>query len=354
MARSVEGLPLPPPRRAERADVPAIAALVGECFPDNPKADPTVLAWQQWDNPFGASSSWVVDHPKEPGLVAHFTAFPMPVAHGDERTTVLKSADAATVEWARGRRVFPSLLQAVKADQRDRGLPLGLYSPSNPASRAALDREGFRALGAARTALLPLDGRLAAVLGNRVGGGAARVAGHLGGGVARLATRRLPKPDGTPVVGVPDGLDDLWQATRAESHASVVHDERWVRWRYLSHPHLPYTLWANGGQRLDAFAASVEHTVLDTPVTAVLDLRARSCDAAAALVSAIAERSRAAALAGLGLAGTPSVSTLREAGLYLVPQRAVPRSATLGLVTAAPSPLAAASWNVTWGDLDHV
>ena len=48
-------------RRATPDDAEAVAALIGEVFPANPKADPAVLRWQYWDNPFGAPSSWVVE-----------------------------------------------------------------------------------------------------------------------------------------------------------------------------------------------------------------------------------------------------------------------------------------------------
>lgn len=337
-------------RPAGPDDTDALVGLLRAVFPDNPKADPAILRWQFWDDPFGRAASWVVEDADQ--LVCHFAVLPVPALVDGRRTTAAKPADAATLPSHRGQGLMGETAKAVFAECRDRDIPVTICLP-NFRARGALDKIGMREVAPVRAYVAALDD---AWLRSRF---------PLPQPVASLLRRavfRMPEPtDGvTRVASTPDGLDALWAVTARHTPNGIVHDEAWWRWRYEERPGGAYRfheLRRDG--RLVAAVASVVREAYGGPFLHLLDVQSVDLDAARAVVGGAVADARADGAVGvatIGLPGTRAVALVRAAGLRPLPRRLEPNEQVLGLFHNDPDvgDLTDRAWSVSWTDLDHL
>lgn len=334
-------------RAAGPDDTDALVALLAEVFPDNPKADPAVLRWQFWADPFGRAASWVVE---DAGMiVCHFAVLPVPAVLDGRRITAAKPADAATLPSHRGRGLMGVAARAVFAECRDRHIPVTICLPNHRA-RGALAKIGMTEVAPVRAYVAPLDDTW---LAGRFG---------LPTAVARLVRRaafRRPSAGAARAVELPpDDLDTLWAVTAEHIGAGIAHDAAWWRWRYLDRPGGAYRFHElrRRGQ-LDAVCASVVKDAYGGPFLHLLDVQARDADGARAVVAAACrDAGDAVGVATIGMPGTRASDLVRAAGLRPLPRRLEPHEQILGLFHNDPAvgDLRGRAWSVSWTDLDHL
>ncbi len=334
-------------RAAGPDDTDALCALIGRVFPDNPKADPAVLRWQFWDNPFGRAASWVMADGDR--LVCHFAVLPVPARVEGRRVTAAKPADAATDPDYRGQGLMGRTARAVFAECAERDIPVTICLP-NFRARGALKKIGMAEVAPVRAYVLPLDD---AWLSDRF---------HLPRAVAGAARRtvfhRRETPGGRAVDAPPQGLDDLWAVTARHVDNGVVHDAAWWRWRYVDRPagHYRFHEVRRDG-RLVAAAATTVRDAFGARFVHVLDLQAVDVAAARAVMSAaLADRDGAVGAATIALPGTRIARLAGACGFRRLPRRLEPNEQILGLFRNDPAgaDLTDRDWTVTWTDLDHL
>lgn len=338
-------------RRAGREDTGVICALLAEVFPDNPKADPAVLAWQYWDNPYGPASSWVAEQDGE--VLGHYATFPIPGRLAGRPALLAMGADAATRESARGRGLFTKLAVAAWDGAAADGCRAILTAP-NPNSRPGAVKAGMTEVADLPVYVRPLDD---AWLGERFRLPRAAAA------LARRAAFRprrpgLGGPIGEEVERPPQGLDALWARSAPRLPWTVDADDAWWRWRYSERPGAAYRYFA--ARRAGALVGAAATTTRDlygARFVMVLDLVADDCAAAAAALAPIAEEPGGAVGAALvALPGSRSARLAEAAGFRRLPRRLEPRPLHFGVVgrePALPDP-GLVPWSVSWSLLDHL
>jgi GNAT superfamily N-acetyltransferase len=334
-------------RPAGPEDTEALCALIGRVFPDNPKADPDILRWQFWDNPFGRAASWVAADGDR--LVCHFAVLPVPARLGGRRIRAAKPADAATDPDYRGQGLMGRAAAAVFEECRSRNIPVTICLP-NFRARGALRKIGMVEVARVSAYVLPLDD---AWLARRF---------HAPRALAALARRavfasRRP-PGGLRVDGPPDGLDELWSQTAESVPNGIVHDAAWWRWRYVQRPAGDYRFHEvrRDGELLAAAASSVRDA-FGGRFLHLLDLQAVSAPAAqAVLAAAVRDAPDAHGAATIALPGTRIAELVAACGFRRLPRRLEPNEQVLGLFHNDPSvgDLSDRSWSVGWTDLDHL
>lgn len=335
-------------RLAGRGEDEAIRSVLGEAFPDNPKARPEMTAWQYWDNPFGESRTWVYED--EGRVVAVYTGVPVPVMLGGRRGCAALGIDAAVAPSHQGRRLFTPLSRALYDDLGRHGMTYTLAYPST-ASYKGITRAGWREIAQLRVNVLPLSDEWVAkrfhvpVLASRLG---------------RAAAFRLGRGDaGERCLDVPHGLDELWGSRSSlTGESGVIRDAAWWRWRYLANPGRCYHYYQTrkGG---DLTGAAVTRTVeaFGGRFAYLLELLASDVDASRSLVSAIAAgEPDVDGAAIIALAGSSMDRLALAGGFRRLPRRLEPHPQYFGAVPnsdSAPDPTAL-TWSVAWGDLDHL
>jgi GNAT superfamily N-acetyltransferase len=365
-------------RRATPADTTAIAALLAASYEDNPKADPDVLRWQYWANPFGAARSWVAE--RDGRLVSHWAAIPVPLRVEGRTVRAAKGVDIATLPAHRRQGLFARVAASLLDDCRDLDV---LLTHPNPASAAAVERAGAALIGRAaahvrlvdagflaRRAHVPVP--IARLVGRLVAGGGVRGLGGgvrgLGGGVRGLGGVlggvRGRDAGGADAVGLahepPAALDGLWAAVGASQPTGIVRDAAWWDWRYARRPGSAYryvTVTRDG-----ALAGAAVLTVRERYggrfglVCELLAVDERAARGLRRGAEDVARAERADGLAAVALPATPQARLLTSAGMRRVPRRLEPRP--LRVMVATPGtdagPLAALAWTMSWGDLDHL
>lgn len=334
-------------RRATPADTEALVRLLATVFGGNPKADPAVLHWQFWENPFGRAASWVVEDAGR--LVCHFAVLPVPGRIDGRPTTLAKPADAATLPSHRGRGLMGIAASQVFAECRERGIPVTVCLP-NERARGALRKVGMVEIAPVRAYVAPLD---ADWLATRFGfpRPAARAARRLLSGLGEAG-------DAHAATEPPHDLDVLWEATADAVPNGIAHGERWWRWRYTERPGASYRFHVlRSSGRLEAAAASLLREAYGGPFLHLLDVQARSDAAARQVVAAAtADTPEAVGVATIALPGTRPARLARAAGLRALPRRLQPHEQVLGLVHNDPGvgALTRGPWTVSWTDLDHL
>ncbi len=335
-------------RRAGREDTAAICELLGEIFPDNPKADPAILAWQYWDNPYGATSSWVAE--EDGTVLAHYAAFPIPGRLAGQAALVAMGADAATRPAARGRGLFTKLAEAAWQGAADEGCRVVLAAP-NPNSLRGAVKAGMVEVADLPAFVRPLDDawladrfripRPAAALGR-----ALAFRGRTGG----LRGEEVDRP--------PRGLDALWARTAPYVPWAVAADAEWWRWRYAERPSSAYRFFE--ARRAGALVAAAAVTTMEMyggRFLLVLDLVADDGEAAgAALAPAFTDPRGAVGTALVALPGSRPATLAVAAGFRRLPRRLEPRPLHFGVVNKdvrLPDP-AGLPWSVSWSLLDHL
>jgi GNAT superfamily N-acetyltransferase len=326
-----------------------LRAVIGEAFPDNPKARAEITRWQWWDNPFGTTRAWVWDDAGQ--IVATYIAYPLPVVLGGRPATVGIGVDAAILPSHQGRGLFTPLSRALYADCGAHGMPLTICYP-NANSTVGITKAGWKPVARLRTLVLPFDdGWLAGRFS--VPRPAARA--------LRAAAFRIPSAAGLAaeeVDGLPAGLDELWAQVAPTVAYGVVRYAAWWQWRYAQHPDAPYRYFAvHRGGRLVGAAVTLARDAFGGRFLNVLELLTVDVAAARALTRAI--RAAAGDAVGAALVAVPDSPLDRlapRAGFRRLPQRLEPKPLMFGAVPndgTLPDP-AAVGWSVAWGDLDHI
>lgn len=335
----------------------AIRACIATAFPDNPKARADVLAWQYRDNPFGATPSWVWAE-DDGTVVAHYSAYPVPVVLDGEPATACIGVDAAVAPTHQGQRLFGPLARALYDDCGTQGMPVTMCYPSNPIAVKGITSAGWLEVARLRTLVLALDdawiGRRFHLPAPRLTGGAIRTA---------VFGRRASPGEAEETSAPPAGLDELWAATGGASGNAPVpngirRDAAWWDWRYNT-PMGPYRFVELRSQTLSAAAVVTERADFGGRFAYLLELTAldgaaaRSVVARAALMAA---ENGCAGLATVAVEGSPLFRLAKAAGLRVLPQRLEPKGLWFGFVDNAGgrTSLSSAPWSIAWGDLDHL
>jgi predicted N-acetyltransferase YhbS len=333
-------------RAAGPADDEGIRGLFAACFPDSPKADAAVLAWQYWDNPFAPVRSWVWEDDGE--IVSHYAGLPVPLQLGDERGVAAIGVDAATAPSHRGKGLFEAIARAVYDDCGRHGMPVTLCFP-NPNSLRGFVKAGGAPVGQLRTFVAPLDDEWVA---RRF-----KVPRAVAGAVRRVAFPSHARNGASEVFAPPPDVDDLWAATGGTAHG-IARDAAWWRWRYEQHPHGLYRYFeARRHGRLVAAAATTVRDDFGGRFVYLLELLAEDRDAGRAVVGAVAAAAGdASGVAFATLDGTAPARTARAAGLRPLPRRLEPKPLHFGIADNCGdrADLVTVSWSLAWGDLDHL
>jgi GNAT superfamily N-acetyltransferase len=334
-------------RRAGREDTGVICALLAEVFDDNPKADPAVLTWQYWDNPYGTTSSWLVE---EDGVVlGHYAAFPIPGRLAGRPALLAMGADAATREAARGRGVFSELARAAWQGAADEGCRVILAAP-NPNSRRGAVKAGMTEVADLPVYVRPLDDAWLAERFRvpRPAAALARVAAFHPRGSLR----------GEEVAQPPHGLDALWARAAPYLPWAVTADTAWWRWRYAERPGPAYRYFeARRAGALVGAAATTTRELYGGRFALVLDLVADDREAAAAALAPLAAAPGGAVGAALvAVPGSRLAALAGAAGFRRLPRRFEPRPLHFGVIGKDPGlpDVGGVSWSVSWSLLDHL
>lgn len=335
-------------RRAGREDTDAICALLADVFGDNPKADPRVLAWQYWDNPYGKTSSWVAE--EDGAVLGHYAAFPIPGRLAGRPALLAMGADAGTRAEARGRGVFKQLAEAAWQGAAEDGAQVVLTVPNDNSWRASL-KAGAADVADLPVYVRPLDDEW---LARRF-----RVP-RLAAGLARSAAfrPRRSRLAGDEVESPPRGLDALWARTMPYLPWAVDADAAWWRWRYADRPGGRYRYGeARRAGALVGAAAAVPRDLYGARFLLVLDVVADDGEAAAAaLAPLLAAPGGAAGAALVAVPGSRPASLAQAAGFRRLPRRLEPSPLHFGVVakdTSLPD-VSRQPWSVSWSLLDHL
>jgi predicted N-acetyltransferase YhbS len=335
-------------REAGPDDDEAIAALIGEAFPGNPKASVDVLRWQYRENPFGQTVSRVWDDGGR--IVAHYSAFPMPYLLDGEPAMAGNAVDAAVAPSHRGRRLFTPLARALYEGCAAAGMPVAVCYASNPIAMQGVARAGVAWQPRLRTLVLPVDD---AWLGRRF---------HLpaaAGALVRGAVFGLGRgPAGDEVGELPEGIDGLWAQVRATGVVNGVdRGEAWCRWRYAASPTGAYRyVEARRGGSLAGLAVVRERDDFGGRFAYLLELQAVDVDAARQVLRAVGAIEGISGVATVAVDGGPLHRLATTAGMRTLPKRLEPKGgAWYGLVdTTGGGRDVTVPWHVGWGDMDHL
>jgi hypothetical protein len=352
-------------RAGEPADTERICALLGAVFPNNPKARPEVYRWQYWENPFGPPSVWVWEDAGE--LVGHGGLFPVPGLLDGRRVLLGHAADAATAASHRRHGLYVRL-NRLRYDTAANQTMVATMSLPNPDAWPGSAGAGLTQVGRVGAWVRPLDdGWLAECL--RIPSMAAAVLRR-----AAFPSWRAVR-GGELVLGLPDGLDNLWERNRHWSPCGISRDEAWWRWRYAAHPDLPYTyavlrrsgrlaaaaatrvVGGSGGGVAAGKAGRFHPGWSSGKLLYIMDLLADDEDAAAGVLqAAVGGAPDVTAVVVLALPGTQLAHLAVAAGLRRLPRLLEPRPMLLGVVagTERNGDLALRPWTISWGDHDHV
>lgn len=336
-------------RAAGAADDAGIRALLGATFPDNVKAQEAFTRWQYWKNPFGATVSWIAEAP-DGRVVAHWAAVPVPMVLDGRRTRGAKGVDGATDPAFRGQGLFTTVGARMMADCANHGIHALLTHP-NPDAAGGAERAGAQLVSRVAAHVRPLDpawmaGRFRLP---RRAAGLAGAAFHVSAGDDH-AVVEAPLPE----------LDDLWAVAGAHVSNGVVRDATWWRWRYVDRPERPYAfVEARRSGRLTGAAAVTVAERFGGRFGLVLEYLAVDARAARGLTAGLGAAASAQGAVGLALAAIPGSGLGRlatGAGFRRLPRRLEPRPLRFMVVDphGDTAGLAARTWSMAWGDLDHL
>jgi len=328
----------------ERAD--EIRELLRVCFDNNPKAEPGIMEWQYWSNPFGRSHTVVaLDGTR---LVAHHAAYPVPLRLDDHYVTGALQVDTATHPDYRGRGLYGRLSRELYDRCRADGIALMLGNP-NAAAYGPLSRVGWRAVDEPRLHVRVTDAAWLA----RVSGTPAAVARTL---TRALFPRRLTG-GATAVERVPDGLDELAERAWSRGLAGVRIGTEYWNWRYSDRVDSPYRFFEfRSGGLLEAVTVVRLGTERGETALRVLDLVAVSRRSAQAVLdAAIAATPEAGGVAALATANGPHSRALHWAGFVRVPRRVRAHRSHFGVLPVGDLPVDPLSltWTLTAGAFDY-
>jgi predicted N-acetyltransferase YhbS len=335
-------------RPAGPEDDEAIAALIGEAFPGNPKSRVDVLRWQYRANPFGETVSRVWD--EDGRIVAHYSAFPMPYLLDGRPAIAGNAVDAAVAPSHQGRRLFTPLARALYEGCAAAGMPVAVCYASNPVAMKGVARAGVEWQPRLRTLVLAVDD---AWLARRF-----HLPAALGGLVRRTAFGLRRGSAAEEVGALPDGIDGLWAHVRATGIGNGVdRGEAWCHWRYAASPVGGYRYVAlRRGHDLVGLAVVLEREDFGGRFAYLLELQAADADAGRAVLRAVAGMAGISGVATVAVDGGPLHRLATAAGMRTLPKRLEPKGgAWYGLVdTTGGERDVSAPWHVGWGDMDHL
>jgi predicted N-acetyltransferase YhbS len=336
-------------RAATAEDDEGIRATIRDTFPDNPKQQAEITAWQYWSNPFGRTCVWVWEDDGK--IVATYANFPMPAVFGGRPGLAGNGVDAAVDPAYQGRKLFAPLASALYADSRRHGIEATMCFINNPFAIKGTTRAGWLSVGTLGVWVLPVDD---AWLSGRL---------HVpfSGAVARRAsTWRLRGGASAEVSStVPRGVTDLWSDAGGVT-TGVMRDQAWWDWRYGEHPAHPYTFFSvTSSSGLEAAGVALVRSAFGATFVYLLELVARSASSAQMVMRAARSFCISSGAVGVGVMALPGsrLAFLAGAsGMRRVPQRFDPKPTSFGAVPNEPSlaNLQSLSWSVSWGDLDHL
>lgn len=339
-------------RLATDADDEAVADLLGDAAPGNPKSDLEVLRWQYRSERFGPTITVVAE--LDGAVIGHYSAITVPLAVDGRPVRAARGVDIATAPAFQGHGVFRRVAAHLIATARDAGFELIVSTP-NDRSLPTLVSLGWTRAGDPQVFVLPVDGR---ALAERAPVPVPAAMAGLGVRALGLRRRSGPAVDVEVLDDLPEGFDDLLASSVART--GIVRSAEWWRWRYLDHPAAPYRLVAvRDAGSLTCVAAMSVRDDPDGRYVQLLDLMALDRPAARAVLDAavvMAGQRGAAAVVSAALPGSDQARVLRSAGLIPVPRRIQPRPIHLAVadLTGRRPALATRRWAFSLGDQDHL
>lgn len=323
-------------------DDAGIRALIGRCFPRNPKQDAAMTAWQYWGNPFGPTLTWVAED--DGRIVAHWSAFRVPLRRAGQVVIGAKGADVATDPDYRGQGLARRVVDALVGSARQAGVAALLMHP-NPQSWAVLQRAGTP-FGRLPVWVRPLDD---AWLGTRL-----RLPRPVAATVRRAVFGARAGEPSSSIDAPPDDLDSLWRATGARLRNGIIRDQAWWSWRYAARPSPQPYRYASCRRRgtLAAAGVAVAREAFGARMLHVLDLLAIDAEAAGAVLGRLTAETDAVAAALVAAPGSPPAGWARSAGFRRLPKQLEPNPLRFVVGTLDGRPVG--DWWVAWGDLDHL
>lgn len=332
-----------PLRRAGPEDTAGICRLLGEVNPGNPKADPRVVDWQYWSNPYGDAISVVWE--EDGAIVSHVATVPVPLILDGRRVPGGLTVDAATSEPYRGRGIYSKVRQASFPAWQERvEVRMDFRAATTrlpPGSAPRVDSY--------RRHVMPLDKHWLA--------GQMRIPPAIAAPMVRLG-RPGRDTRGEEVGAAPDDVDELWRQAEPNVRYGIRKEGTWWSWRYGARPSSGYRYFVlREGGRLGAAAVILERSGPGGKYLALLDLLASSRERAKEIVGTIArEASGAGAIVFLSPSGSYWSRVARGAGFHALPRWADRKPPVLNardLRGKYPN-LSEACWDSTWGDMDHL
>lgn len=334
-------------RLADRTDDAAIAALIKASFPDNPKQEAQVLAWQ-YSPPLGPALQVVAEDGGQ--IVAHWAALPLDGILDGRPSVLGRSADGVVLTSHRGQGLWIRLAKELYAQCHAAGIPVVLSYP-NAKSLRGLEHAGWQPIGAMHAhALVTSPGYVAQRL-------------HLPSSAVAAGARALFRTPSTSLTtriiqGTPDDVDRLWGEVAPHVRNGLVRDERWYDWRYCRPDKHYHWYEARTAGQLVALAVVGIRAIGGGQFADVLELVTSHPHGAPALVAAIRGH-LGAEVDGLtlaALAGSRLADDARSAGFRRIPDLLSPQELHAGLAATGPATARAhnATWSLQWGDSDHL
>jgi hypothetical protein len=332
-------------RESGPSEVEEVSGLLERCFEANPKADPEVMTWQYWSNPFGTTRSWVAVN--DGRIVGHHAAYVVPMRRGSVHFSAAIQIDTATESEFRGRGLYGDLSRKLYASCRSDGVATMLGNP-NEQALGPLRRVGWIEVADLRLYIRVLD---PGWMSERT-----RLPGWVTRGSRRLLFRTTGPSDATVGDVVPEGLDRLVADCADDETASVDIGSDWWQWRFADHPKRPYFfIEVRRGGRLEAAAACRTRDEQGGRFVDLLDFVARSPAPAREVVDAVpAAVPDAVGILMTASPGGPYGKTAGWAGLRRIPRRLRPTRTYFGVFPLIDDQdLSHVAWDVSLGSLDY-
>ena len=342
MSLPVHIVPYSAERRQEIADLLNVCLghkLTGE-------RDAVYWSWKHERNPFGRSVLLLAEVDGRLAGVRAFMRWQL-TANGHV-VHAAKPVDTVTHPDYQRRGIFKRLTtEACDVARRD-GIGLLFNTPNGNSL------PGYLKLGWQRVTDLPLRVRL-----QRPFGASWRMAAWKLRNGEVPAQERFFRDAPTSAADVLDresvGIRELLAQARASAQLRTVRTIEFLRWRYASHPHIPYfaeTIADSG--RLDGvvfyrtnFRSGLREVMID-------DLLARegAADSVKRLLGKLLRRTKTDYVLAHGAEESSIVQTLRKSGFHRLPRRRITLVARTLADEVVPDPLQASNWSLSLGDLE--
>lgn len=302
-------------REATPEDRDAVCALLaevaaqtaGEAHHSPPAlADPAAHDWLYWNNPYGPPANLVWE--EDGRIIAHAGMYRLTGLVEGRTVRVGRTAHAVTARAYRGRGLFGAL---ARRQREHLGVDVDLLvALPTAAAVPGLEGAGVAQQDRAQRWFRPIEDEFRDL---------GRVPRPLAATMTRVAFGPRPTGTGTPMEGVPEGLDDLATATTDDG---VRCDAQWWRWRFVDHPVHTYQRYVttDTSGRVTAALAARPDRYFGADFLQILHWQAIDAEhAAGVLGTALADSKGCVAATLLATEGSQVAEWARDNGMRRLP-----------------------------------